>query len=168
MGILERKGRRSFFPKCCRFFCEKSSVLKKRGNSRGGEALGVAKPVSPPHTPPLRARHCVTPWRMLIYRLSPVCCCIGGVRRADFFVPPDGKAARAAGLFPVVNGSGSMPVMRQQTGASERRQYSDRQEQVSTSNTTGRSRLAPAIQQPPGTGLLRRPPSVRRKKIGSA
>ena len=51
-----------------------------------------------------------------------------------------------------------------QTGASERRQYSDRQEQVSTSNTTGRSRLAPAIQQPPGTGLLRRPPSVRRKK----
>ena len=57
-----------------------------------------------------------------------------------------------------------MPVMRQQTGASERRQYSDRQEQVSTSNTTGRSRLAPAIQQPPGTGLLRRPPSVRRKK----
>ena len=54
--------------------------------------------------------------------------------------------------------------MRQQTGASERRQYSDRQEQVSTSNTTGRSRLAPAIQQPPGTGLLRRPPSVRRKK----
>ena len=55
-------------------------------------------------------------------------------------------------------------MMRQQTGASERRQYSDRQEQVSTSNTTGRSRLAPAIQQPPGTGLLRRPPSVRRKK----
>ena len=54
--------------------------------------------------------------------------------------------------------------MRQQTGASERRQYSDRQEQVSTSNTTGRSRLAPAIQQLPGTGLLRRPPSVRRKK----
>ena len=56
-------------------------------------------------------------------------------------------------------------MMRQQTGASERRQYSNRQEQVSTSNTaTGRSRLAPAIQQPPGTGLLRRPPSVRRKK----
>ena len=55
--------------------------------------------------------------------------------------------------------------MRQQTGASERRQYSDRQEQVSTSNTaTGRSRSAPAIQQLPGTGLLRRPPSVRRKK----
>ena len=54
--------------------------------------------------------------------------------------------------------------MRQQTGASERRQYSDRQEQVSTSNTTGGSRLAPAIQQLPGTGLLRRPPSVRRKK----
>ena len=51
----------------------------------------------------------------------------------------------------------------------ERRQYSDRQEQVSTSNTTGRSRLAPAIQQPPGTGLLRRPPPVRRnKKNGSA
>ena len=55
--------------------------------------------------------------------------------------------------------------MRQQTGASERRQYSDRQEQISASNrTTGSSRLAPAIQQPPGTGLLRRPPSVRRKK----
>ena len=80
------------------------------------------------------------------------------------FVSSDGKAARAAGLFLVVNGSGSMPVMRQQTGASERRQHSNRQEQVSTSNTTGRSRLAPAIQQLPGTGLLRRPPSVRRNK----
>ena len=92
------------------------------------------------------------------------------------FISSDGKAARAAGLFPVVNGSGFMPVMRQQTGASERRQYSDRQEagqhqqynrqeQISASNrTTGRSRLAPAIQQPPGTGLLRRPPSVRRTK----
>ena len=43
--------------------------------------------------------------------------------------------------------------MRQQTGASEHRQYA-----------TGRSRSAPAIQQPLGTGLLRRPPSVRRKK----
>ena len=74
--------------------------MKKRGNSRGGEALGVAKPVSPPHTPPLRARRCATPWRMLIYRLSPVYCCIGGVRLSRFFVPPDGKAARAAGLFP--------------------------------------------------------------------
>ena len=40
--------------------------------------------------------------------------------------------------------------MRQQTGASERRQYSDRQEQVSTRNTTGRSRLAPAIEQQAG------------------
>ena len=43
-----------------------------------------------------------------------------------------------------------MPVMRQQTGASERRQHSDRQEQVSTRNTTGRSRLAPAIEQQAG------------------
>jgi len=43
-----------------------------------------------------------------------------------------------------------MPVMRQQTGASEHQQYSDRQEQVSTSNTTGRSRLAPAIEQQAG------------------
>ena len=43
------------------------------------------------------------------------------------FVSPDGKAARAAGLFPVVNGSGFMSVMRQQTGASERRQYNNRQ-----------------------------------------
>ena len=74
--------------------------MKKWGNSRGGEALGVAKPVSPPHTPPLRARRCATPWRVLIYRLSPVCCCIGSVRLSRFFVPPDGKAARAAGLFP--------------------------------------------------------------------
>ena len=40
--------------------------------------------------------------------------------------------------------------MRQQTGASERRKYSDRQEQVSTRNTTGRSRLAPAIEQQAG------------------
>ena len=55
--------------------------------------------------------------------------------------------------------------MRQQAGAGQRRQYSDRQKQISASNrTTGSSRLAPAIQQPPGTGLLRRPPSVRRKK----
>ncbi|WP_207664948.1 hypothetical protein, partial [Ruminococcus sp. AF17-12] len=46
--------------------------------------------------------------------------------------------------------SRSMPVMRQQTGASEHQQYSDRQEQVSTSNTTGRSRLAPAIEQQAG------------------
>ena len=74
--------------------------MKKRGKPWGGEALEVAKPVSPPHTPPLRARRCVTPWRVLIYRLSPVCCCIGGVRLSRFFVPPDGKAARAAGLFP--------------------------------------------------------------------
>ena len=74
--------------------------MKKRGKPWGGEALEVAKPVSPPHTPPLRARRCATPWRVLIYRLSPVCCCIGGVRLSRFFVPPDGKAARAAGLFP--------------------------------------------------------------------
>ena len=40
-----------------------------------------------------------------------------------------------------------MPVMRQQTGASEHQQYSDRQEQVSASNTASRSRSAPAIQQ---------------------
>lgn len=53
----------------------------------------------------------------------------------------------------------------QQAGAGQHQQYSDRQEQISASNrTTGSSRLAPAIQQPPGTGLLRRPPSVRRKK----
>jgi len=85
------------------------------------------------------------------------------------FVSSDGKAARVAGLFPVVNGSGFMPVMRQQAGAGQHQQY-NRQEQISASNrTTGRSRLAPAIQQSPGTGLLRRPPSVRRnKKIGSA
>ena len=69
------------------------------------------------------------------------------------FVSSDGKAARAAGLFFVVNGSGSMPVMRQQTGASERRQYSNRQEQVSTGNTaTGRNRSAPAIQRQAGAG----------------
>ena len=59
------------------------------------------------------------------------------------FVSSDGKAARAAGLFPVVNGSGSMPVMRQQTEAGERRQYNNRREQVSAVNTaTGRSRSA--------------------------
>jgi len=43
------------------------------------------------------------------------------------FISSDGKAARAAGLFPVVNGSGFMPVMRQQTEAGERRQYNNRQ-----------------------------------------
>ena len=43
--------------------------------------------------------------------------------------------------------------MRQQTGASERRQYSNRREQVSAGNTaTGRSRSAPAIQRQAGTG----------------
>lgn len=100
MGILERKGRRSFFPKYCRFFCEKSSVLKKRGNSRGGEALGVAKPVSPPHTPPLRARRCATPWSVLIYRLSPVCCCIGGVRLSRFFCSTGRESGPRSGPVP--------------------------------------------------------------------
>ena len=53
----------------------------------------------------------------------------------------------------------------QQAGAGQHQQYSDRQEQISASNrTTGSSRLAPAIQQPPGTGLLRRPPSVQAEK----
>ena len=57
-----------------------------------------------------------------------------------------------------------MPAIQRQAGAGQHQQY-NRQEQISASNrTTGRSRSAPAIQQPPGTGLLRRPPSVRRKK----
>ena len=51
------------------------------------------------------------------------------------FVSSDGKAARVAGLFPVVNGSGFMPVMRQQAGAGQHQQY-NRQEQISASNTT--------------------------------
>ena len=60
--------------------------------------------------------------------------------------------------------SRSAPAIQRQAGTGQHQQYSDRQEQVSTSNTTGRSRLAPAIQQPPGTGRLRRPLSVRRNK----
>lgn len=74
--------------------------MKKRGNSWGGEALGVAKPVSPPHTPPFRARHCATPWRMLIYRLSPVCCCIGGVRLSRFFCPAGRESGPRSGPVP--------------------------------------------------------------------
>ena len=67
------------------------------------------------------------------------------------FISSDGKAARAAGLFPVVNGSGFMPVMRQQTEAGERRQYNNRREQVSAVNTaTGRSRSMPVMRQQTG------------------
>ena len=51
------------------------------------------------HTPPLRARRCATPWSVLIYRLSPVCCCIGSVRLSRW-MRADEKAARIAGLFP--------------------------------------------------------------------
>ncbi len=40
-------------------------------------------PLPTPH--PLRARRCATPWSVLIYRLSPVCCCIGGVRLSRLF-----------------------------------------------------------------------------------
>ena len=47
-----------------------------------------------------------------------------------FFVPPDGKAARAAGLFPVFGESRSMPVIRQQAKAGKHQQYNNRQEQV--------------------------------------
>ena len=74
--------------------------MKKRGNSRGGEALGVAKPVSPPHTPPLRARHCATSWSVLIYRLSPVCCCIGGVWLSRFFCPTGRESGPRSGPVP--------------------------------------------------------------------
>ena len=38
---------------------------------------------------------------------------MGQCQAEPIFVSSDGKAARAAGLFPVVNGSGFMPVMRQ-------------------------------------------------------
>ena len=78
----------------------KNSALKKRGNSRGGEALGVAKPVSPPHTPPLRARRCATPWSVLIYRLSPVCCCIGSVRLSRFFCLTGRESGPRSGPVP--------------------------------------------------------------------
>lgn len=74
--------------------------MKKRGNSWGGEALGVAKPVSPPHTPPFRARRCATPWRMLIYRLSPVCCCIGGVWLSRFFCSAGRESGPRSGPVP--------------------------------------------------------------------
>lgn len=75
--------------------------LGKDSLSWGGEALGVAKPVSPPHTPPLRARRCATPWSVLIYRLSPVCCCIGSVRLSRFLFRRTGKrpAQRACSLL---------------------------------------------------------------------
>ena len=43
-----------------------------------------------------------------------------------------------------------MPAIQQQAEAGERQKYNNRQKQIT-----------PAIQQSPGTGLLRRPPSVR-------
>ena len=78
----------------------KNSALKKRGKPWGGEALEVAKPVSPPHTPPLRARRCATPWRVLIYRFSPVCCCIGGVRLSRFFCSAGRESGPRSGPVP--------------------------------------------------------------------
>ena len=74
--------------------------MKKRGKPWGGEALEVAKPVSPPHTPPLRARRCATPWSVLIYRLSPVCCCIGGVRLSRFFCSAGRESGPRSGPVP--------------------------------------------------------------------
>ena len=47
--------------------------------------------------------------------------------------------------------SRSVPTIQQQAEVGERQKYNDRQKQVT-----------PAIRQPPGTGLLCRPPSVRR------
>ena len=74
--------------------------MKKRGKPWGGEALEVAKPVSPPHTPPLRARRCATSWSVLIYRLSPVCCCIGGVRLSRFFCSTGRESGPRSGPVP--------------------------------------------------------------------
>ena len=47
--------------------------------------------------------------------------------------------------------SRSVPTIQQQAEVGERQKYNNRQKQVT-----------PVIRQPPGTGLLRRPPSVRR------
>ena len=68
---------------------------------RGGKALGVTKPAFPPRAPPFRARRCATPWSVLIYRLSPVCCCIGSVRLSRFLFRRTGKrpAQRACSLL---------------------------------------------------------------------
>ena len=84
---------------------------------RGGKALGVTKPAFPPRAPPFRARILRrTLWNVLRYWLGDVLQGVEAVRLSRW-MRADGKAARAAGLFPVVNGSGFMPVMRQQAGA---------------------------------------------------
>ena len=70
----------------------------KRGNLWGGDALKVAKPVSPPHTPPLRARCCSALWWAEGYWRGDGC---------EVELMGDGKAARGAGLFPGMGGNWS-------------------------------------------------------------
>lgn len=72
-------------------FCfEKAGKFVGRGGTRSCEARF---PSPPPH--PLRARRCATPWSVLIYRLSPVCCCIGSVRLSRFLFRRTGKRPRS-------------------------------------------------------------------------
>ena len=54
MGILERKGRRSFFPKYCRVFWVKKFCFEKTGKfaGRGGTRSCEARFPSPHPTPP--------------------------------------------------------------------------------------------------------------------
>ena len=42
-------------------------------SSRGGKALGVAKPAFPPRAPPFRARRCYALWCVIVYWRNPVC-----------------------------------------------------------------------------------------------
>ena len=100
-------------------FCfEKAGKFVGRGGTRSCEARFQCPHPTPPGTPLCYALECVN--------LSAQSCMLlyWQCQAEPIFVSSDGKAARAAGLFPVVNGSGFMPVMRQQTGASEHRQYS--------------------------------------------
>ena len=80
---------------------------------RGGKHSELRSPLFPLALPPFRARILRrTLWNVLRYWLGDVLQGVEAVRLSRW-MRADGKAARVAGLFPVVNGSGFMPVMRQ-------------------------------------------------------
>ena len=80
--------------------------------ARGKGARSYEARFSPSRSPfPGTSLFCAVVWGSV---LANACMLLYWQCQAEpIFVSSDGKAARAAGLFPVVNGSGFMPVMRQ-------------------------------------------------------
>lgn len=77
-----------------------TGIVSRRKFARG-KALRVAKPAFPPRAPPFRARILRrTLWNVLRYWLGDVLQGVEAVRLSRW-MRADGKAARAAGLFPV-------------------------------------------------------------------